>query len=421
MSGFEQLKLTRQFLNAVEEVGYLQPTEIQMRAIPPIMAGQDVIGIAQTGTGKTAAYLLPLLQMMKFHQHDPRVLVLAPSKELVLQINEVFSELAKFTDLKSVGLYGGIGPKAQIELVQEGVDLIIATPGRFMELYKRGIISIKKVKHLVLDECDRMMDMGFMPQLRQVQEVIPQKKQNLLFSATFPDKVERLSNEFLLWPTRIEITPPATTAKTVEQFVYQAPNFNVKANLLIHLLQDEKMNRVMVFVRTKDDATRLFNVLEKNVTGKKRLMHSNKGQNARINAVTDFKEGDIRILVSTDVTSRGMDITDVSHVINFNVPHKHDDYVHRVGRTGRAEKDGMAITFCDISEEYHISKIEKLIRKPINRLELPTEIVDTKTAFEERQLQMMEIDRQKKLEDPEFKGAFHKKKREVPKKKSKKK
>ena len=254
-----------------------------------------------------------------------------------------------------------------------------------------------------------------------VVKVIPQKKQNLLFSATFPDKVERLSNEFLLWPTRIEITPPATTAKTVEQFVYQAPNFNVKANLLIHLLQDEKMNRVMVFVRTKDDATRLFNVLEKNVTGKKRLMHSNKGQNARINAVTDFKEGDIRILVSTDVTSRGMDITDVSHVINFNVPHKHDDYVHRVGRTGRAEKDGMAITFCDISEEYHISKIEKLIRKPINRLELPTEIVDTKTAFEERQLQMMEIDRQKKLEDPEFKGAFHKKKREVPKKKSKKK
>jgi ATP-dependent RNA helicase RhlE len=422
MSGFEDLKLTRQFLNAIEDAGYVTPTEIQMRAIPPILGGQDVIGIAQTGTGKTAAYLLPLLQILKFHKApDPRVLVMAPSKELVLQIHDVFVSLAKYTDLKGSALYGGIGPKSQIEELQSGVDVIICTPGRFMELYKRGTFQIKKIKYVVLDECDRMMDMGFMPQLRQVQEVIPHKKQNLLFSATFPEKVERLANEFLLWPTRLEITPPATTATTIEQFVYHVPNFMAKVNLLIHLLKGENMNRVMIFVRTKDDATRLFNILDKNVDGQKRLMHSNKGQNARINAVNDFREGAIRILVSTDVTARGMDINDVSHVVNFNVPHKHDDYVHRVGRTGRAEKEGTAFTFCDVSEEYHLAKIEKLIRQKITPLDMPIELEDIKTPFSEKQEQMREIDRQKKLEDPDFKGAFHQKKWEINKQKSKRK
>ncbi|MFM9006700.1 MAG: DEAD/DEAH box helicase, partial [Flavobacteriales bacterium] len=218
MSMFEELNLTRQFLNAIEEAGYTAPTEIQLKAIPRIFAGQDVIGIAQTGTGKTAAYLLPLLQTLKYAQGtDARCLILVPTKELVVQVERSLSQLATHTDLRWVALFGGVGPKAQIEKLESGVDCIIATPGRFLELYAKGTIGVKKIKHVVLDECDRMMDMGFWPQLRDVQEKIPQKKQQLLFSATFPEKVERLADNFLLFPTRMEVTPQATPASTVEQ------------------------------------------------------------------------------------------------------------------------------------------------------------------------------------------------------------
>jgi ATP-dependent RNA helicase RhlE len=419
MNTFESLKLTRQFLNAVEEAGYVAPTEIQVKAIPPIMAGQDVIGIAQTGTGKTAAYALPLLQILKYAQGtDARALILAPGKELVIQIHEVIADLAKYTDLRTAGLYGGIGPKTQLETLAKGVDIIISTPGRFLELYSKGAIPIKKIKHIVLDECDRMMDMGFMPQLRSVQEVIPQKKQNLLFSATFPRRVEQLSDEFLLWPVRIEITPQATPAATIEQVVYKVPNFDTKLRLLVHLLKNEEMERVMVFVRTKEDATRLNFELISEHLGTIRFLHSNKGQNARINALQDFRDGSVRILVSTDVTARGMDITNVSHVVNFNVPHKHEDYVHRIGRTGRAEKLGKAYTFCDMAEEYHLDRIQKLIRQTIPVAELPEDIVPSQTPFTERQDQLREIDRQKRKENPDFKGAFHQKKGELQKGKS---
>lgn len=408
---FEDLKITRQFLDAVQSAGYEVPTEIQEKAIPRILAGQDLIGIAQTGTGKTAAYLLPLLQILKYPQGDePRCLILVPTKELVVQVEQSIRDLAVNTDLRWVALYGGIGPKAQSDKITEGVDLIVATPGRFLELYAKGIIVTKKIKHIVLDECDRMMDMGFWPQLRDVQEKMPQKKQQLLFSATFPEKVERLADNFMLFPSRIEVTPQATPATTVVQYLYEAPNFRVKLSLLEHLLKDELFARVMVFVRTKEEATNIHKYFERKEFGELRIMHSNKGQNARINAISDFKSGEVRMLISTDVSARGIDVFEVSHVINFNIPTHYEDYVHRIGRTGRAFKTGVAISFMDASEEYHIRKIEKLIRQQIERKKLPESVELFETPKLEFQEQMREVDRQKRLEDPEFKGAFHEKK-----------
>lgn len=408
---FEELKLTRQFLDAVQELGYESPSEIQEKVIPRVLGGQDVIGIAQTGTGKTAAYVLPLLQLLKYPQGDePRALILVPTKELVVQVEEQIQSLCKYTELRYVALYGGVGPKTQIEAIKKGVDIIVATPGRFLEIYAKRVIIPKKIKHVVLDECDRMMDMGFWPQLREIQEKLPQKKQQLLFSATFPERVERIADNFLLFPSRVEVTPQATPATTVEQRVYMVPNFKTKLNLLMHLLEGDEMKRVMVFVRTKADATSMGKFMERSNVGEIRFLHSNIGQNSRMNAIKDFKDGNVRILVSTDVTARGIDVFEVSHVVNFQVPGHYEDYVHRIGRTGRAFKTGVAISFVDMSEEYHLTNIQKIIRQTIPVFEIPEVVHIEKTDTEEKQEQAREIDRQKRLDNPEFKGAFHEKK-----------
>jgi ATP-dependent RNA helicase RhlE len=408
-NSFESFNLNRQLLNAISEAGFSTPTEIQQKSIPLILGGQEVIGIAQTGTGKTAAYLLPILMKTKFAQgKEPRALILAPTKELTLQIADHANQLSKYTDLRILSIYGGVGPKAQIEKLEEGVDILIATPGRFMELYLQRDLNTKQIKTLVLDEADRMMDMGFMPQLRKILEVIPPKRQNLLFSATFNDRVERLSAEFLEFPVKIEVTPQATPAKQVGQTLYLVPNLKTKINLLEHLLSDtEKFNRVLIFTRTKDVANNVFKFLERKQLGSVRVIHSNKGQNTRINAVNEFKEGALRILVSTDVTARGIDVIKVSHVINFDVPILYEDYVHRIGRTGRAFQEGEAITFATPAEEYHVKKIEKLIREKIPVKELPQDLEIEETPYFEKQDMAREIDRQKRKEDPEFKGAFH--------------
>lgn len=412
ITSFESFKLNKQLLNAVDDLNYTVPTEIQQRAIPIVLAGQDLIGIAQTGTGKTAAYLLPVLMKVKFAQGEsPRGLILAPTKELTLQISEHAAELAKYTDLRILPLYGGIGPKTQIEMLRQGVDIVISTPGRFTELYQKGELITKEIKTLVLDEADRMMDMGFMGQLRKILEVVPRKRQNLLFSATFSERIENLSAEFLEFPVKVEITPPATTARQVDQKLYHVPNIKTKINFLEHLLEDrEEFNRVMIFTRTKESADNVFNFLERKGFGPVKVIHSNKGQNSRINAVREFKEGQLRILVSTDVTARGIDVVKVSHVINFDVPAFHEDYVHRIGRTGRAFQEGKAITLATPAEYYHIEKIEKLIREKIPLVNLPEEVPVAKTSYEESQGMALDIDWQRKKEDPEFKGAFHEKK-----------
>jgi ATP-dependent RNA helicase RhlE len=409
---FEEFNLNPQLLNAVADLGFETPTEIQQKVIPLIHGGQEVIGIAQTGTGKTAAYMLPVLMKVKYAQgKEPRVLILGPTKELIVQLAAHAAAFAKHTDIRILALYGGIGPKTQLEEIEQGVDILVATPGRFMELYLRGGIPVKLIKTMVLDEADRMMDMGFMPQIRKILEVLPRKRQNLLFSATFNAKVERLSSEFLEFPVKVEITPQATPAKRVEQTLYHVPNLKTKINFLEHLLKDrDAFNRVMVFTRTKEVANNVFNFIDRKGLGPARVIHSNKGQNARINAVNEFKDGSIRVLVSTDVTARGIDVTKVSHVINFDVPILYEDYVHRIGRTGRAFQEGKAITFVTKAEQYHIEKIESLIRETIPVQEMPKEVLIEKTPFEEQQMMRREIDNQKKKDDPTFKGAFHEKK-----------
>ncbi|WP_373495356.1 DEAD/DEAH box helicase [Aquiflexum sp.] len=407
---FDNFKLNKQLLDAVKDAGYIKPTPIQEQAIPLALAGHDVLGIAQTGTGKTAAYVLPLLMKVKYAQgQHPRALILAPTRELVMQIAEAVTDFGKYTDLRFVSLYGGIGPKTQIEKVQAGVDIIISTPGRFLDLYKRGEIFTREIKTMVMDEADKMLDMGFLGQIRAILEVIPVKRQNMLFSATFSGKTEMLSHDFLEFPERVEIDIQATTAETIEQVKYLVPNIKTKINLLVHLLENEDFNRVMIFTKSRKNAESVFSYLERKHLGSIRVIHANKGQNTRINSMEDFKAGEVRILVATDVASRGLDVSMVSHVVNFDVPLIYEDYVHRIGRTGRAENEGAAITFINPAEEYHFEKIEEIIRMEVPTVQIPEEVTVTPTPFEEKQGNAREIDGQKKKENPDFKGGFHEK------------
>ncbi len=422
MTTFADLKITRQFLNAIEDLEFGPPTPIQIKAIPAIRSGQHVVGIAQTGTGKTAAYMLPILQKIKYAQGTAaRCLIIVPTKELVVQVTEQISNLAKYTDIRFEGIYGGVGRKKQAIAVNNGVDIIISTPRRLLELYELDHIVLKKVQMLVLDEADRMMDMGFMGQINTLLEVIPTKKQNLLFSATFSPRVEELSWNFMDFPIKIEITPEATPVDTVEQLRYDVPNFETKLNLLALLLTDEEVfHRLIVFTKTKKSANRIFAYLHRYDKENVRLIHSNKGQNTRINSFNDFKEGKIRILVATDVMARGIDIKEVSHVINFDVPTVYEDYVHRIGRTGRAYRTGSAITLVTQADKYHVHKIEEKIRMQIPIHQLPESVEIAETPFEESQDMAREIDAQKHKENPDYKGAFHEKKNYKTKIKQKK-
>ncbi|OOQ60925.1 DEAD/DEAH box helicase [Mucilaginibacter pedocola] len=410
---FEEFKFNRQILNAIADAGYTEPTPIQQKAMPPILNGQDVMGIAQTGTGKTAAYVLPLLMKLKYAQgENPRALIVSPTRELAMQIEENIKTFAVNTDLRVVVLYGGLGPKTQIEQINKGVDIIVATPGRFLDIYLAGHIVTKTLQVLVLDEADKMMDMGFMPQVNRILEVVPVKRQNLLFSATMSDKVHQLSANFLEFPTVIEVTPQATTAETVDQQLYHVPNIKTKINLLKVLLdRDDDIKKLIVFCKTRAAAEDVYKFLERKYGEEGvKVLHANKGQNTRINSINSFKNDEVKILVATDVASRGIDVSDVSHVINFDVPVVIEDYVHRIGRTGRAFNSGVAITFAIPSEEYYINKIQKLIRQTIPVHDIPEGVFIEETPYAERQEQAKEIDLQKRKEDPDFKGAFHEKK-----------
>ncbi|MDN4165992.1 DEAD/DEAH box helicase [Cytophagales bacterium LB-30] len=410
---FQDFALNKQLWQAIEEAGYTAPSPVQAKAIPLVLAGHDVLGIAPTGTGKTAAYALPLLMKIKYAKGEHvRAVVLAPTRELVMQIHKEMLRFAQFTDLRIQAIYGGLGPKTQIENIQKGVDILVSTPGRFLEIYQKGELVTKHINTLVLDEADKMMDMGFMHQIRSILEVIPVKRQNLLFSATFPEKVDRLSAEFLEFPVRAEVAPQATTASTIAQKVYEVPNFLTKINLLGHLLQNQTdMERVIVFTRTKANADNISKFLDRKIIpGQVRVIHANKGQNSRINAMEEFKSGNIKVLVATDVAARGIDVSMVSHVINFDVPIIYEDYVHRIGRTGRAEHEGVAITFMTQVEAYHMAKIEKIIRMNIPTQPIPAGVKVEDTPFDEHQLMAREIDLLKRKDDPTFKGAFHEKK-----------
>ena len=420
---FEDLKLKRQFLDAVEALGYRLPTPIQSQAIPRILSGQDLIGVAQTGTGKTGAYLLPILQKLRGRQDgQPRAVVLVPTKELALQVHRAAEEFAMHTDIRSIALVGGVGPKSQMASLESGTDVVVATPGRFMELYLSGVLSTRKIQTMVLDEADRMMDMGFMPQLRDILEVVPNKRQNLLFSATFPQRVERLADEFLLWPTRIEVTPEGTPVKSVAQYITRVPNIQTKINAVLHWLTDTHPDsRALLFVRTKEDAKRVGQSLAKALPNQVSEIHSNKAQHTRLAAMNKFREGDVRVLVSTDVSARGIDVPETEVVINFNVPRMSDDYVHRIGRTGRADREGVAYTLVDPTDEEFVSNFERLPKdgRP-DDLVLSTQVEVEETPPWEAKAMARTIDFQKRKADPTYKGAFHEKKRKSSSSKGKK-
>jgi ATP-dependent RNA helicase RhlE len=410
---FEEFNLNRQILNAVEDAGFTVATPIQEKAIGPVLSGQDLFGIAETGTGKTAAYVLPILMQLKYAQGDSaRALILAPTRELAMQITEHVQLFSKYTDLRTVVVYGGLGPKTQIEQIQAGVDIIVATPGRFLDIYLAGHINTQYLKFLVLDEADKMMDMGFIGSIHRILEIVPRKRQNLLFSATMSDLVQKIAGDFLKHPTIVEVGEQATPAQTVTQILYEVPNFKTKINLLQHLMKnDEEFKRLIIFCKTKTVADNIFAFIERRFGADAvRVIHANKGQNTRINSINAFKEGNIRVLVATDVAARGIDVTEVSHVINFDVPIIIEDYVHRIGRTGRAYAKGDALTLCTPGEKYYIEKIQKLIRQEIPVVPLPPEVFVDETPYEEKQAIARAIDDQKRREDPEFKGAFHEKK-----------
>ncbi|MBK6399105.1 MAG: DEAD/DEAH box helicase [Bacteroidetes bacterium] len=409
---FLDFKLNKQLWSAIADAGYETPTEIQAKAIPLILAGNDVVGVAQTGTGKTAAYLIPLIMKIKYAKGtDPRALIVVPARELALQVHESIKMLAKYTDLRSVALVGGVGTKSQKDALAEGVDIVVATPGRLMDMYLPGFLKLKLLQVFIMDEAERLLDMGFRLQIGRMLEVMPRKRQNLLFSATWNEKVQQVSEDFLLSPTVIRINPEVKTVKSVSQVVYFTPNLRTKINLLDHFIKDEKYRKMIIFCKTKTTATNIYKYLDRKYGEESvRVVHGNKDQNTRINAIKLFKEEKIRFLVATDVAARGIDIEDVSHVFNFEVPLVYEDYIHRIGRTGRAQKIGDSITFCAPNDEYHLKKIQKLIGDKIPVAQIPVEVEILPTPYEEEQVMRRQIDDQRKREDPEFQGAFHDKK-----------
>ena len=405
---FKELNISKQILMALEEAGFDQPTPIQEQAFSVIRSGKDIVGIAQTGTGKTLAYLIPLLMKLHYAQGNyPRAIVIVPTRELVVQVCESVELLTEFMDIRCVGIYGGTNIRTQQSAVYEGVDLLVATPGRFMDIYMNGIIRTSQVKPVVVDEADRLMDMGFMPQLRSILEVIPEKHQTLLFSATFSATIDEMACEFLSPdPVRVETAAQATPVEFVSQYRYDVPNIATKINLLKLLLADkEEYRRVMIFTETKKNADRIVEKLADYWTGELSVLHSNKAQNSRLNALRAFKEGSTRIMISSDVAARGIDVQDVSHVINFDIPSIPEEYIHRIGRTARAGKEGVAISFVSEKEEPRFDAIESLIGQQVDMLELPEDLEISELLMDEEKVQTANIVYQKGK--PKGGGAFH--------------
>lgn len=406
--GFKDLNISKQILMALEEAGFDRPTPIQEQVFPVIRSGKDVIGIAQTGTGKTLAYLIPLLMKLHYAQGTyPRALVVVPTRELVVQVCESVELLTEFMDIRCKGIYGGTNIRTQQAAVYEGVDLLVATPGRFMDIYMNGMVRTAQVKTVVVDEADRLMDLGFMPQLRSILEVIPEKHQTLLFSATFSAAIAEMAQEFLAPdPVRIEVVAQATPVEFVTQYRYEVPNIVTKINLLKLLLADkEEFRRVMIFTETKKNADRIVEKLGDHWKGELSIIHSNKAQNSRLNALKAFKEGKARLMVASDVAARGIDVQDVSHVINFDIPSIPEEYIHRIGRTARAGKEGTAISFVSEKEEPQFEEIEQLIGQSVGIVPLPEQLEISDVLLDEERIQTANIVYQRGK--PKGGGAFH--------------
>jgi ATP-dependent RNA helicase RhlE len=373
-SGFASLNLIDSLLRAVEEAGYSEPTPIQVQAIPLVQSGRDLLGCAQTGTGKTAAFALPILQRLSLRLKEPhangngrkkaarpvRALIVAPTRELAIQIGGSFSDYGRYTGLTNAVIYGGVGQHPQVQALQRGVDVLVATPGRLLDLMGQRHVSLEKVEVLVLDEADRMLDMGFIHDVRRIAQAVPAQRQTLLFSATLPPEIVDLAGNILRDPVSVSVSPEQPAVEAIEQTIYFVPRQKKQA-LLEHLLRDDAITRALVFTRTRHGADRVVRQLTRAGIHAEPI-HGSRSQSARQSALKNFRSGRTRVLVATDVASRGIDVEDISHVIQFDLPNEPDTYIHRIGRTGRAGANGIALAFCAEAERPYLKDIEKQIR-----------------------------------------------------------
>ncbi|MBY5957153.1 DEAD/DEAH box helicase [Membranicola marinus] len=366
---FTDLNLSKSILQALSEKGYEEPTSIQEQAIPHILDDRDILGCAQTGTGKTAAFSLPIIQKVnrykELHKHHHGILslIVSPTRELALQIDESIRSYSKYTNIKHTVIFGGVNQNQQVRKLQKGIDILTATPGRLLDLIQQGFVDLSQVKFFVLDEADRMLDMGFIHDIRKIIDYLPRKRQSLFFSATIPDNIITLSQSILTNPVKIEVSPETTTADTVQQYIYYT-NKQTKNDLLLHILEDDQKDQVLLFSRTKHGANRIARNLSKKKI-RAAAIHGDRSQNQRQQALKDFKQGKVRVLVATDIASRGIDIDKLRYVINYDIPNESETYVHRIGRSGRAGEEGIAISISEPEENAFVRDIEKLIQQKI--------------------------------------------------------
>lgn len=412
MNLFEEFNLSKPLLTAIDELGFDRPTPIQAEAYPVILSGRDIVGIAQTGTGKTFAYLLPLLRDLKFSKEiHPRILILVPTRELVIQAAEQIESLIKYLNIRVLGVFGGVNINTQKQNIAEGTDILVATPGRLYDLVVSGSLQLKAVKKLVIDEVDIMLDEGFRFQLTNIFDLLPVRRQNIMFSATMTEEIDELIDDFFVSPVRISIAVSGTPLGNIAQECYPVPNFNTKVNLLKYLLTDtDEYRKVLVFVASKSNADRLFEVMEESLGFACGIIHSNKTQNFRMKSIQQFEKGKARVLIATDVMARGLDFDKITHVINFDTPAFPENYMHRIGRTGRAEHPGKSILFYTSKETPAKEAIENLMAYQIPGKEFPDEVEVSKELIPEEKPKgvMPNPHRNQKLE---VKGAsFHDKK-----------
>lgn len=411
---FDELNLSKPLLNALSDLELETPTSIQQKVFSVVMSGRDVVGIAQTGTGKTFAYLLPVLRQWKFSKDRfPQILIVVPTRELVLQVVEQVEKLTPYMNVEVGGVYGGVNMKRHIELVDNGLDVLVATPGRLLDLALNGVLRLKTIKKFVIDEMDEMLNLGFRSQLNSILDLLPEKRQNLLFSATITEDVDNVLYTFFNNPEKIEAAPTGTPLENIDQSAYNVPNFNTKVNLLRLLLQeDESMSRVLVFAGSKKLADELFLEIHHDFEEQAGVIHSNKAQNNRFKSVNAFQDGTYRMLIATDIIARGIDISEVTHVINFDTPDVAEAYMHRIGRTGRAAKKGISITFVTEKEQKFKARIEELMNMKIPMNELPEhlEISDELTEAEMPSVHMPNMEVKAPRKESEAGPSFHEKK-----------
>nr|WP_237690510.1 DEAD/DEAH box helicase [Salegentibacter lacus] len=399
--------------NALEDIGITTPTPIQEQSFSTIMSGKDMVGIAQTGTGKTFAYMLPILRMLKYsEQKNPRVLVLVPTRELVVQVVEEIEKLTAYMNVRVTGIYGGVNMNTQHQALLQGLDIVVATPGRLYDLVLRRALQLKSIQKLVIDEVDVMLDLGFKFQINNIFELLPENRQNIMFSATITENVENLIEANFKSPETISVAASGTPLDNIKQTGYKIPNFYTKVNLLKYLLKEkETYSKVLIFVAYKRMADRLYTELQQHFPEECTVIHSNKTQNYRLRSIKQFGSGFCRILVATDVMARGLDIESVSHVINFDTPKYPENYMHRIGRTGRAEKEGNSILMTTEAEQESLEKIEALMKMQVPQEELPEEITISSELIPEEQPKVFEINNPGKNKDDDAPGpAFHEKK-----------